>query len=250
MRDLIRKLLQSEAIIFAGEYKQSYVAYARGDRRRRPVCWLSEVQFKHLQAQGIVEPREAGFALAYSFIRRQKQATSAQPHAYQHRDLKAREVYIFEGVKRPAVFNEHQKPLRRLSRYKVRGKPLLTTAQIEAGERFAKDYYLSALDRMVTQNYVPLNPVQSRNSHAMNATESQIEARKRIRNALEHMGPGLCQAVLAVCVQELNLERLEWAENWLKGSGQTLLKLGLQRLVSFYGTLPGEQAFSAAATSV
>jgi len=50
------------------------------------------------------------------------------------------------------------------------------------------------------------------------------------------MGEGLDRAVLAVCCHDQRLEQVERAETWARGTGLTLLKMGLTLLVKHYGT--------------
>lgn len=239
--ELAKRLCASEAVVFPREHQNGYTAYTKGDRRRRPLCWLDEAQFRQLRAEGLIEPRhvgrEAGFAVSYSFMNRHKKKS----HADQHRLYEDRDVYIPEGVTRSARINTMQTPLRRLAKRKLKcGRRSLSDAEIEAGERFAKDYAASHMGHVATQSF---ERAEGRSEVYSQAWEEglayRLDARRRVMEALACLGGGLDRTVMSVCVTETDLEKLERAENWSQGSGLTVLKLGLQKLVVFYGTVPG-----------
>jgi len=234
---LLDRLISEAAVIYPGEFSDLYAAYPHGDRRRRPVCWLNDIQFKSLRADGVINLKSGGYHIAYSFIRRQKSALQDKAHAAQHRDFVDRDIYTPDRVKRQARFNTNSSPLRRLARIKDgAGQPLLTTAEIEAGERFASDYHFSALGTLATQNYMSTGSGTTYSGDQDTLSVQKLDARNRVMSVIGELGGGLDRAVIAVCVNELTLERLEQTENWVKKSGRTILKLGLQRLVKFYGT--------------
>ncbi len=240
-KKILQLLIDKDAVIYRGEFSDLYAAYPRGDRRRRAVCWLNETQFRGLLAQGIIEARSGGYHLAYSFLRRQKEKVTGKAHAAQHRDYVERDIFIPGGVKRKAVFNANTSPLRRLARLKDKtGEPVLSTAEIEAGERFASDYNFCNLGQISTQNYMHAGSAKGAKhttaaSHIEDISISRLDAKKRVMRILNDLG-GLDRAVIGVCVNELSLENLEHTEKWARTSGRTILKLGLQRLVKFYGT--------------
>jgi len=238
----LNRLIADKAVIYQGEFSDIYAAYPNGDRRRRAVCWLDTAQFKKLRAEGILELRAGGYHIAYSYLRRHKAGVAGKGHAAQHRDYVERDVFIPEGSKRKAVFNNRTSPLRRLSRMKdMSGDSFLTNAEIEAGERFASDYHFSALESVTTQNYMATNMGGHNDGGYEDMSIKRLDARNRVMTILNELDAGLDKAVIAVCVNELTVERLEQTENWVKKSGQMILKLGLQRLVKFYGTQAGQR---------
>jgi len=240
-KKILHLLIEKEAVIYRGEFADLFAAYPRGDRRRRPVCWLNEAQFRNLLTQGIIEARAGGYHLAYSFLRRHKAKIQGKAHAAQHRDYIERDIYIPGGSKRKAVFNANASPLRRLARLKDKaGEPILSAAEIEAGERFASDYNFCHLGQISTQNYMQAAGASGQKSattmsRAEDISISRLDAKKRVMQILNDLG-GLDRAVIGVCVNELSLDNLERTENWARTSGRMILKLGLQRLVKYYGT--------------
>lgn len=240
---LIRKLVEGQAVIFPGTFAGAYAAYPNGDRRKRPVCWLDANQFKHIRAEGLLEKDGEGFRIVRSYARRCLHATAETAHAAQQCESEERDIYIPEGSLRKARHNRGQTPLRRLAKTKNRaGNCEFSAAEVEAGERFARDYHFAHMENMTTLNYAAVGG-RDRASYgagtAVDLSAARLDVRNRIMKALRSLGPGLDRAVISVCVNEMTLEKLERTEHWMRSSGRTILKLALQRLVDFYGTEAG-----------
>ena len=237
---LVRRLCQSEAVIIPNGKIDVYPAYAKGDRRRRPAFWVTQGSFSRLQSMGGLASKGQGFTIAKSLAKRIA-TPSPSPFADQHRDIEEREIYIESGVRRPVRFNHALSALDRLARRTDKaGAPLLSKAEHEAGRRFARDYALSGYDRVATQNYMSAGEDKTGRSGAEeDILHARIDARKRLKAARGAMGAGLDTAVIAVCCLDQGLAQVERAENWAAASGLTILKLGLARLVEFYGTQAG-----------
>ena len=237
---LARDLAAHRAIIIKSEGADAYPAYAYGDRRKRPLRWVSDESFQRLTSFGGLEFHARGYCVTESFLRRLK---AGDNHAAQHRNMEDRELYIESGVKRPVRINAGMSAFDRLSRRNDRGgEALLTFAQQEAGQRLIRDYAMAGHGHIGTQNYMSAGEDRRMNSGgAEDAHIRRLDAGKCFERAKSAMGEGLDQAVLAVCCHGQRLEQIERAEKWASGTGLTLLKMGLTRLVKHYGTQAGRE---------
>ena len=266
IKPILKRLISQNAVIFPTAFSGAYAAYLNGDRRRRPICWLEAKQFKDIQFEGVLQSEGEGFRVKESALRRtvsgsqlpvknftaenyssdsQGQTQSQTGHASQHRAMEEREQFVFGKSVRSIAVNIRTSPLRALSKSRPgQAQKVLTSAEVEAGEQFAKDYEFANMSSVSTQNYESAPRGQGKGHAYGGLSDSRIDARNRVMGALKAMGPGLDRVVTSVCVNELSLERLERTEDWMKGGGFTVLKLGLQRLVNFYGTEPGRKPLS------
>ena len=234
---LVQQLDRHKAVIMKSD-SDAHPAYPRGDRRKRPVCWVSQESFKALSSFGGIKEDAIGYGLVGSFARR---CRAGGDFAAQHRDIKEQAVYLSSGVKRSAKFNRSLSTLDRLyQRRDKRGDTWLSEAEYEAGRRFAKDYALAHYDHITTQNYMSAGADKTRvHTGNIDYLDSAIDARKRLERAKTLMGPGVAKAVIAICCFEKSLEEVERVQSWAASSGLTILKIGLGALVDHYGTRAG-----------
>jgi len=173
---------------------------------------VSEESFQKLSSYGGLKRGVGGYKVVQSFARRLKAGSTL---ADQHRDICHRDIYNPDGVMRPARVNRSLSAMDRL--YKRRdknGQTLLSDAEYEAGQRYARDYALAGYDVLATQNYI-------------------------LKNANSAIGKGLDKVIIAVCCLDHSLSQVERAEKWAAASGLTILKLGLSALADYYGTHAG-----------
>ena len=235
---LARDLAVHRAVIIKERAADAYPAYAFGDRRKRPLRWVSDESFRNLSSFGGLESGKHGYGVTESFLRR---LNAGNHHASQHRDMEEREVYIESGVKRPARINRGMNAFDRLCRRNDRrGQALLSPAQQEAGRRLMRDYAEAGHGHIGTQNYMSAGEDRQINrGGAEEALIRRLDAGKSFEAAKAAMGEGLDKAVLAVCCHDQRLEQIERTEKWARGTGLTLLRMGLTLLVKHYGTQAG-----------
>lgn len=245
MRDqrILSRLSSRKAIILAESEGgvATYAAYPYGDRRRRPISWLDATMFKRFVSDGVLIETKKGYEIVPSAARRAVISNPENAHARQHRDMASQSFSHDDGSFRPAQVNRNSRNVLRIigQRLDGCGQPFLSGPEIVAGEQLANDYARAGSGLSMTQNFMNAGGGSSDGSGAENASIASLDARKRMADALAHVGPGLDRAVMAICCKEMGLGELELAEGWAKRSGKTVLKLGLQRLAEFYGTEVG-----------
>lgn len=236
---LLRLMMRENAVIDLESPGDIFPAFQGGDRRKRPVFWIEKFMLDRLVTLGGIM-RDEGKARISARMKARFCAGSAGAH----RDMEERDVYTPDGVSRRARVNHRTSALRSLARKcDTYGEPILSAAQVEAGEQFAKDYALGGLGFTGTQNFE--NPGVDgafRADAQENAIISRMDRRKRVSEAISCLGAGLDRAVIAVCCDGTSMGELERTEKWAKNSGRTILTFGLDRLVAFYGTMPGVRA--------
>ena len=234
---LAKRLIQHKALIIKSD-ADAFPAYPNGDRRKRPVCWVDRESFKILTSFGGLERKNSGYAIVKSFARR---CEAGGNFTAQHRIAEERDIFIPSGVKRSVRINSALSALDRLYRRRDReGLPLLSCAEYEAGQHYARDYALAGYDSIATQNYMSAGSDKgSYSSGNMGALDRSIDARRRLERADAVVGTGLKKALIAVCCMDMSLDEVERAEKWATSSGLTILKIGLSTLVDHYGTQAG-----------
>lgn len=206
--------------------------YPSGDRRRRPLARLDDRQCRDALASGILtEAGEEGWILTpEGHNRLLRDQAGEQGHAGQHREMVARTLLAEDGALRQVRVNALASPLGRWAAG-------LSPPQLAAGERFCSDYACSTLQQAVTRNWsaTPGCHRQGWRGAPEDAPLAAIAAKDRVMAALDAVGTGLDQLLVAVCVREESLAAVERRFGWARRSASTILKLALQQLARHYG---------------
>jgi hypothetical protein len=182
---------------------------------------------------------EAGRA----WLRRGEDGPDPFRQQHQIRAIGLREV---EGVRRQVMVNEAESPLGWLRRRKDRtGRPLISDAQYEAGERLRADYWFARLSPRVTSNWsAPAPSARTRraaSSDAVSVRDGVIAAKERFARALKAVGPELSGVLIDVCCELKGLEEAEKSEGWPQRAGKVVLQIALTRLARHYGLNIGDE---------
>lgn len=142
-------------------------------------------------------------------------------------------------VQKPGV-NLKESPLAWLARRKDKdGKPMLSDAEVSAGERLRADFWFAQLTPNVTMNWSNLlNEAGGRSGafdRGIEMSERVVAARERVRLALDAVGPELSGMLFDVCCHLKGLEAAERAGNWPQRSGKVVLQIALRTLARHYG---------------
>ena len=169
-------------------------------------------------------------------------AEAQSPFQEQHRFFAERVVMAGDGSGEQKVrFNLAESPLSVLGRKRDKGGAAYLGADlIEAGERLREDFELAQMGPRVAQNWERFLTAGARGdmSRARGPGEGPANARTRVAEAMEALGPGLSDIVFRVCCFLEGLETAEKRLGWSARSGKVVLKIGLERLAAHY-QIPG-----------
>ncbi|MEZ5829260.1 MAG: DUF6456 domain-containing protein [Hyphomicrobiales bacterium] len=170
-------------------------------------------------------------------LRRYGVETDAFLHQHQRRVTAEREI---NGARRPVTVNEGESPLGWLKSRKDRnGRPLITVAQFEAGERLRADYWFAHLSARVTSNWSASAPSErSRRGATSNPAalrDEVLAAKERVMRALMAVGPELAGVLVDICCELKGLEDAEKENGWPQRAGKVVLQIALTRLAKHYG---------------
>jgi hypothetical protein len=140
-------------------------------------------------------------------------------------------------------------PLKWLARRKDKaGRPLLTTVQVEAGEKLAQDYWHARLQPRTTSDWSGTAPSARTRRSAPGAgvelRDAVLAARQRVDRALDAAGPELAGLLVDVCCYDVGLEAAEQARGWQPRSGKVVLDLALTALARHYRLIAPERPIS------
>lgn len=134
-------------------------------------------------------------------------------------------------TRRRVTVNLRESPLAWLA-----SRALVTSRQLEAGERLRADYERAQLAPSVTMRWT------ARVDHAgwdggagLDPSTAQIAAKQRFDRAVAAVGPGLTDILWRVVCAGEGLPIAEKALGWPVRAGRLVLTLALDRLASHYG---------------
>jgi hypothetical protein len=150
----------------------------------------------------------------------------------------AQRQLITESGRTSVTVDETESPLAWLARRRGRrGRALIETHQLLAGERLRRDFTCAHLMPRTTSSLS--NPVPSDRGRggdrAAVFTESMVAARQRVHHALDAVGPEFGGLLLDVCCFLKALADVERERAWPARSSKVVLQLGLDRLARHYG---------------
>jgi len=161
--------------------------------------------------------------------------------AAQHGDYAINRENFANGSHAQMRVNLNESPLSGLARRKgADGKPFLSAPLVLAAERLREDFERAQLGPRVAQNWDRFLTSADRGVFGDGGIgEGPAAARKRVLDAMDHLGPGLSDVVMRVCCFLEGMESAERRLGWSARSGKVVLKIGLQRLLEFYQTHHG-----------
>lgn len=143
------------------------------------------------------------------------------------------------AISAPAI-DLKESPLAWLARrQRASGEPLISQAQLQAGERFRADFWYAGLSPRVTSSWsATATGSRSRKGGGRcpaEASDAAIAARQRVGKALHAVGPELGGILVDVCGHLKGLEEIERQSDWPKRSAKVILDLALSALARHYG---------------
>ncbi len=240
---LLRRLRDEDAVLAQRAGELRFVP-ERGRARSGHTADLGTVRY--CIAQDWLRPKGASVVLTdagQAWLRRLE--AGDEPYRRQHQIRMTADVEV-DGVRRPALVNEAESPLGWLKNRKDRnGRPLISAAQFEAGERLRSDYSFAQLMPRTTANWGALAPSAGGRrgppSDVAGLRDEVLAAKARVSNALEATGPELAGVLIDVCCELKGLEDAEKAHGWPQRAGKVVLQIALTRLARHYGLISDER---------
>lgn len=115
-------------------------------------------------------------------------------------------------------------------------RSLLTQRQFDAGERLRCDWERAQLSPRVTMAWdaTPKSGRRSGFSATPDPTGSQIDAKRRFREAIANAGPGLADILWRVVCSGEGMREAESALGWPARAGKLVLTFALDRVADYY----------------
>ncbi len=154
-----------------------------------------------------------------------------------------------EAGRRQAAANAAESPLGLLSRRKDKsGRPFLTRAEVEAGERLRTDYTRGQILPRMGANWqaaVASGRRDGSRGSVSELTDAALGARRRAERALVAVGPELAGVLVDICCFLKGLETVEMERRWPARSAKIVLKTGLSALARHYAPPRGMESWPA-----
>ncbi|MGI9415811.1 MAG: DUF6456 domain-containing protein [Hyphomicrobiales bacterium] len=166
------------------------------------------------------------------------------PYQRQHQSRAQRRVTDADGASAVVTVNTAESPLTWLrARRDGQGKPMLSAAQFEAGERLRRDFEYAQIRPHVTANWdaeVKARRRAAGSGASGHVSDTAIAAKQRFYLALESVGPELASVLVETCCLLNGLSVAERKLGWPQRSGKLVLHIALNTLARHYGYLNRE----------
>ncbi len=164
------------------------------------------------------------------------------PFLAQHRLSSTRAIEAANGALEILPVNEGEDPLGWLQARKGRGgKPLLGSAQLEAGLRLRRDFTLGHFTPRMTASWQQAGQGRkgrrNRAGGSVELSDAALAARQRFRKSLAAVGPELSGVLVDICCYLTGLEDAEKINGWPQRSGKLVLQMALSALARHYGLI-------------
>ena len=136
----------------------------------------------------------------------------------------------------PLHTNQKESPLLWLARRKnSQGIAHVSPAQLLAGERLRQDYTQAGMTPKMTANWSGLPVAGPVTASGLHESERMLDARQRVRSALEACGSPQAGLLLDICCFLKPLEQVERDRGWRARTGKYALVKALICLAQHYG---------------
>ncbi|MGE0596611.1 MAG: DUF6456 domain-containing protein [Hyphomonadaceae bacterium] len=235
----LSRLAQNESALLA-HHAGGFAVFPSGDRRRKPLARLSDAEVRALTADGAIHAiapdvfalTEAGQARV-----RREQAAPGDAFLEQHGSVVTRPVIDRRGA---VVLSRGYAPstaLRRLAALRdQQGAPFLSADEMAAAARLRADWEFGQIGLVHGSDWSapPMGAAARRPSGGGDGVAAaQVDARRRVDEALMALAAPLRRVVEAACLHETGIEAIEHAEGWPARSAKIALKLGLAQLAAY-----------------
>lgn len=119
------------------------------------------------------------------------------------------------------------------------GAPLISEAELKAGERLRTDYLRAQAVPHMTTNLSETGYIQGSDLRGQNGLAERmdrlIRARQRVEAALGAVGPDMAGVLIDICCRDLAMAAIEKAHGWPQRAGKVVVSLALRQLARHYG---------------
>lgn len=256
-RRILRRLCETDAVLAVAKDMDKAVVLrpgAGGEQTRTAVVdrniaqafavkdWIACLKRGRISQYTITSAGKAALRRLIEEDRSRRQASAGfveanTPFQAQHAIWGTAQVSQAGAVRKKMRVNLAESPLAALARRKgPDGEPFLGAELVQAGERLREDFERAQMGPRVGQNWDRFLTGGDRGGFLNDSGlgEGPREARRRVSDALDDLGPGLSDVVLRVCCFLEGMESAEKRLGWSARSGKVVLKIGLQRLLRHY----------------
>lgn len=233
--DCLRALARRGARVVCEANRTVVVAERRGRSSRREFApdLIAALRRRGLVRDGAGGPRVSVQGL--SALRRRLGEGPSTATAVRPRRLAGPRA---SGSDRPRVDVE-ENPLAWLRTRRDRsGRPMITAAEFQAGERLRADFHFAGLSPQVTANW-DLGAPAGGSPTGERLTDRMLDARHRVARALAAVGPDLSGLLLDVCCFLRGIGDVEKRCGWPDRSAKVVLRIALRQLARHYGLIEG-----------
>jgi hypothetical protein len=193
------------------------------DRRRRPLLRLDARAAQALQRDPGLLPRGGG-----GWVLAGRDEGAAPGRLLEHVTRAGP-----DGRQATMTINRGESPIAWLARRKgPDGRPFLEPLEVAAAERLRDDVELAGMGGRVTMDWSA--PPRDRTARGPGHLPPAGAARRRVRQALTEVGPGLSEVLVEVCLYGSALQAAERSLGLPSRTGKVRLKLALERLARHY----------------
>ena len=202
---------------------------------------VSDAPWRDALGRGLMQETEGRASLTPAGRAALRRSGDADGFQAQHRDVERRKVPTRTGWHDVSV-NRNESPLGRLhGRRDRQGRAWIDDAALAAGERLRRDFDRAQFAPRMSASWDPTARCSPRTGAGSNADagDGALDARARMRSALDDMPPDLRGVVVDVCCYLKGLETVERERHWPPRSAKLMLRTGLEQLSRHYGTVAG-----------
>lgn len=234
---VLLRLAAADAVLRLDGAGPDYGVFTERDRRRRALLRVRAGDVRALEAEGVLERCEDGFALSKAGHARLVREGAAPSEAFvsQHHEIVDRDVIDGDGALRKVRGADADAPMRRLAALKgPKGEPWLSQAELSAAGKLRADWAAGELGLVRGSDWTaaPIGTTRGAVNAQETAMARRCDARRRLANVLAKLAKPLRRVVERVCLYEEGLEALERSEGWPARSAKLALKLGLAQLAA------------------
>ena len=117
------------------------------------------------------------------------------------------------------------------------GRQMISEIEYRAGDRIRRDFWQARMTPSITTNYCSASGGTNSSfggDRALNLQQAALDARERVRMALDAVGSDYSNLLIDICCLDKKLTDVELHSGWPKRSGKLILQFALRQLARHY----------------